>query len=296
VTGVSAGSCTILADQPGDSSYNAAPQTTQTFTVTKTDQTINFGTAPSVSVNGTGTGTGTVSATATSGLAINYTSATSSVCTVSGTTVTGISAGSCEILANQTGNGIYNAAPQATDTFDVNKKQKPVVFSISSRSVKVGGSVALKASGGSGKGVIRYTISQTTGSAVCNISANKVIATGGSGTCTLITNKAGDATYNSATSAPKILTVNKANQAKLTLIATPNVIKAVQTSILSTSGGSGSGGVSFVSSSIGKSICTVIGNQLSYTGGKGSCAVKARKETDQAYNAAVSAVVSVKTK
>ena len=44
---------------------------------------------------------------------------------------------------------------------------------------------------------------------------------------------------------------------------------------------------------IGKSRCTVIGNQLS---GKGSCAVKARKETDQAYNAAVSAVVSVKTK
>ena len=210
--------------------------------------------------------------------------------------MTGINAGSCEILANQTGNGIYNAAPQATQTFDVKKKQKPVVFSISPSSVKVGGSVALKASGGSGKGVIRYTISQTTGSAVCNISANKVIATGGSGTCTLITNKAGDAIYNSATSAPKILTVNKANQAKLTLIATPNVIGAVQTSILSTSGGSGSGGVSFVSSSIGKSRCTVIGNQLSYTGGKGSCAVKARKETDQAYNAAVSAVVSVKTK
>ena len=257
----------------------------------KTDQTINFGTAPSVSVNGTGT----VSATATSGLAINYTSATSSVCTVSGTTVTGINAGSCEILANQTGNGIYNAAPQATQTFDVKKKQKPVVFSISPSSVKVGGSVALKASGGSGKGVIRYTISQTTGSAVCNISANKVIATGGSGTCTLITNKAGDATYNSATSAPKILTVNKANQAKLTLKASPTVIKVGGTSTLSTSGGTGSGVVSYsVSSPIGKSSCTVTGNQLLITGVKGGCKVKALKEADQAYNAAVSAVVSVK--
>ena len=260
----------------------------------KTDQTINFGTAPSVSVNGTGT----VSATATSGLAVTFTSATSSVCSISGTTVTGLSPGSCGILANQTGNSTYNAAPQATQTFTVeNAKtaQKTVVFSLSPSSVPVGSSATLKTSGGTGKGAISYTITQTTGSTVCNISASKVFATGGSGTCTLIANKAGDTTYNSATSAPKILTVNKANQAKLTLKASPTVIKVGGTSTLSTSGGTGSGVVSYsVSSPIGKSSCTVTGNQLLITGVKGGCKVKALKEADQAYNAAVSAVVSVK--
>ena len=173
--------------------------------------------------------------------------------------------------------------------------QKTVVFSLSPSSVPVGSSATLKTSGGSGKGAISYTITQTTGSTVCNISASKVFATGGSGTCTLIANKAGDTTYNSATSAPKILTVNKANQAKLTLKASPTVIKVGGTSTLSTSGGTGSGVVSYsVSSPIGKSSCTVTGNQLLITGVKGGCKVKALKEADQAYNAAVSAVVSVK--
>ena len=117
VTGKKVGTCTINADQPGDSSYNAAPQVTQTLTIAKANQTIRFGFAPRVKVNSTGT----VSATATSGLAVTYTSATTSVCKVSGTTVTGISAGSCKILANQPGDSSYNAAPQVKKNFAVIK-------------------------------------------------------------------------------------------------------------------------------------------------------------------------------
>ena len=52
----------------------------------------------------------TVSAASDSGLAVNFSSLTSSVCTVSGHTVTIIGRGTCTIEANQEGNGNYNAA------------------------------------------------------------------------------------------------------------------------------------------------------------------------------------------
>jgi hypothetical protein len=105
-------------------------------TVTATDQLNNTGT---VTVNGVGiapltpqtitfsnpgaqvVGTPlTLSATASSGLAVTFTSATSSVCTVSGDTATFLTAGTCTIDANQAGNATYAAAPQVQQSFAVN--------------------------------------------------------------------------------------------------------------------------------------------------------------------------------
>ncbi len=80
------------------------------------NQTISFGTAPSISAAG---GTGSVSATATSGLPVTFSSQTTSVCTISGSTVTAVALGSCTIAANQAGNGSFNPAPQATQTFSI---------------------------------------------------------------------------------------------------------------------------------------------------------------------------------
>ena len=48
-----------------------------------------------------------------------FSSQTSGVCTVSGSTVTGLTVGTCTIAANQTGNANYNAAPQATQSFGI---------------------------------------------------------------------------------------------------------------------------------------------------------------------------------
>ncbi|WP_240732246.1 IPT/TIG domain-containing protein [Geobacter sp. FeAm09] len=64
-------------------------------------------------------GVTTVSATATSGLAVTFSSTTLAVCTISGTTVTGVSAGACIIAANQTGNANYGAAVQTTQEIAV---------------------------------------------------------------------------------------------------------------------------------------------------------------------------------
>ena len=61
----------------------------------------------------------TLSATASSGLAVSFTSATTSVCTVTGTTATMVTAGTCVIHATQTGNTTYSAAPLVSQSFAV---------------------------------------------------------------------------------------------------------------------------------------------------------------------------------
>ena len=64
-------------------------------------------------------GSTTISANATSGLAVSFTSLTPTICSVTGSTVTGIAAGTCTIAANQAGNASYNAAPQVTQSISL---------------------------------------------------------------------------------------------------------------------------------------------------------------------------------
>lgn len=94
---------------------------TFTFNVTanKANQTITFGAAPTIIVGGTGT----ISATGgASGNPVIFNSTTTAVCTTGGTngsSVTGVTAGSCIIAANQAGSASYNAAQQVTKSFNV---------------------------------------------------------------------------------------------------------------------------------------------------------------------------------
>jgi hypothetical protein len=101
--------------------YNTASGTVS-VTVNKASQTITFaGTAPTVIVGETGTVTATGGA---SDNPVTFSSTTTGVCTVSGSTVTGITADLCIIAANQSGNTNYSAAPQAIQTFNVLKKRR----------------------------------------------------------------------------------------------------------------------------------------------------------------------------
>ena len=113
----------IDANQAGNANYNAAPQVQQSFAVGKGDQTISFtSTAPVAAA--VGGPTYTVTATATSGLPVTFTidATASSVCSIAGSTVSFLGAGTCVIDANQAGNANYNAAPQVQQSFQVNQR------------------------------------------------------------------------------------------------------------------------------------------------------------------------------
>ena len=66
-----------------------------------------------------------VGATAASGLPVTFTSLTPWTCTVSGTTVSPVSAGACGIAADQAGDVTWDIAPQAVQTFDVTAPPPP---------------------------------------------------------------------------------------------------------------------------------------------------------------------------
>jgi YVTN family beta-propeller protein len=101
---VGAGTCTLSADQAGDADWLAATKVEKSFKVT--NQIITFAALPDVLLSA---GKVTLSAVATSTLPVVFTSSSTSVCEVTGSTVTLVSLGACTISANQDGGGTDKA-------------------------------------------------------------------------------------------------------------------------------------------------------------------------------------------
>jgi len=113
------GNLVIDANQAGTTNFLAAPQAQETIAVLSAlpTQTITFNN-PGTQVLGTPL---TLAATATSGFTVAFTSSTTAVCTVAGTTATFVTAGTCTIVASQPGdNATFAAAPSVTQSFVVN--------------------------------------------------------------------------------------------------------------------------------------------------------------------------------
>ncbi len=87
-----------------------------------------------------------LSATATSGLAVSFASTTPGVCTVSGTTITLVSAGTCSVSASQAGDGSFAAAPTVSQNFTVNSPPTAAVLAVSTASISFGAQINNSAS------------------------------------------------------------------------------------------------------------------------------------------------------
>jgi hypothetical protein len=125
VTIVAAGSATITAAQAGDANYNAATSVAQAMVVKK-NQTITFAALP---LKNAGDAAFTLTASTSSGLAVAYASSNTAVATVSGATLTIVSAGSATITASQAGDGTWNAAAPVAQVLTVNAKPTVAISS-----------------------------------------------------------------------------------------------------------------------------------------------------------------------
>jgi hypothetical protein len=120
-TPTAAGPYNWVATYSGDDNYGtettACNAANETSDVGQLGQTITFtSNTPSAAVVG---GIYTVSATASSGLPVSFSATSSAVCNVSGTLVSFVGPGTCEVDANQAGNGTYSPAPQTSQSFPV---------------------------------------------------------------------------------------------------------------------------------------------------------------------------------
>ena len=127
ISGVDTATLTNSSVQAGDAgnytmvvtnSYGSVTSSVAVLAITQVAQTITFTDALNKAY---GNVPFTLTATASSGMAVSYTSYTEMVATISGNTVTIVGAGLANIVANQSGDATYSAAPPATNLLTVSK-------------------------------------------------------------------------------------------------------------------------------------------------------------------------------
>ncbi|MGH9003866.1 MAG: hypothetical protein ACRDYV_12125 [Acidimicrobiia bacterium] len=165
------------------------------------------------------------------------------MCTVSGSTVTFVGAGTCVVNANQAGNTDWNAAPQVQQSFTVGKGSQTISFTSTAPSGAVVGGATYTVTATATSGL---TVVFTSGSiGVCTVSGSTVSFVG-AGTCVVNANQAGNTNWNAAPQVQQSFTVNTATFA-ITSVAGSGGSKKVSFS--------GTGAVA--GTTITVSICTV---------------------------------------
>ncbi|MDQ1475116.1 MAG: large repetitive protein, partial [Actinomycetota bacterium] len=269
------GTCTIQADQAGNASYDAAPSLARSFTVTKNPQTISFAPLPDVTL---AQSPRTVAATASSGLPVSFSSSTTSVCTVSGTTVTLLSSGICTIQADQAGNGSFNPANPVQQSFSVVSGQGAQTITFSPIADATLAQSPLVASATASSGLPVSFSSLTT--AVCTVSGASVTLLT-PGTCTIQADQAGNGSFNPAPSVQRSFTVSKSNQ---TIVFPPLSDVSLSQSPVTVNATASSGlAVSF--SSLTTAVCSVSGASVTLIT-TGTCTIQADQAGNGSFNPA----------
>jgi sugar lactone lactonase YvrE len=114
VTLLGGGTVTVVAWQPGDGNYNAAPTVQQSFIVNKVPQTITFGILSQQKV---GDAPFALNATTDSGLPVSFSASGSA--TLSGNILILTGWGTVTVTASQAGNNTYAAATNVIQSFFV---------------------------------------------------------------------------------------------------------------------------------------------------------------------------------
>ncbi|MFZ1538980.1 MAG: choice-of-anchor Q domain-containing protein, partial [Chromatiaceae bacterium] len=123
---------------------------------------------------------------------------------------------------------------------------------------------------------VTFTI-DVAASSVCSISGSAVSYLT-VGTCIINANQVGNTNYNAAPQVQQSFAVGKGTQAALTVVATPSTVPYGTTSALTTTGGNGTGAVTY---SAGTSTgCSITGSTLSVIDASGSCNITATKAAD----------------
>ncbi len=198
---------TVTIDNTSGSNgwHNIGFQATQIFAL-KSNQTITFN--PSE----TGTIGQITTLSATGGLSNNpivFMSITPTICTLSGNSVSFVSAGTCTITANQAGNDKYNTAKEISVNITVTPAQiinKNQILSLtSSVKGKVGETGILTAISSAELTEIGFA---TTSNNVCEISGNNITYKL-EGICTVTMTQVGNEQFNAATQNVDIFVISK---------------------------------------------------------------------------------------
>jgi hypothetical protein len=281
-----AGTCTLNANQAGDTDHNPATQTQWTYTVNPAPQTITY-TSPAPSHAIAGDSIHIPSTTTTSGLPVVLTVAASSasVCYIDeNNDVIFLKPGTCTINANQTGDDVYDAAPQAQQSFTVYPADQTVAFTSTAPTAAVVGGATYSPTASATSGLPAAVTVDSSSSSVCSI-VSGVVSFQHAGTCTLNANQGGNADYNAAPQVQQSFTVGKSSQTvAFTSTAPASAIVDGTTYTPTASATSGLSAAITVDSS-SSSICSIVDGVVSFQHA-GTCILNANQGGNADYSAA----------
>ncbi|CAB5660375.1 Beta-propeller repeat [Delftia tsuruhatensis] len=243
--------------------------TQDTLVASAAQPTLPYGGNTTLGASG-GSGTGAVSYAVTAGAAS---------CAIVDNTVTATAVGSCTVTVTKAGDANYLAATTTIDLSVVKAQQPALTATATPGTLPVFGTAALSTSGGAGSGAVGFAI--TDGAAFCSVNGTTLTAQG-TGSCTVTATRLGDANFHDAIAAT-VVTVTPAAQSPLSVQAAPSTVAYGSTATLGTTGGSGSGAVSYQVTD-GAAFCSLAGDQLSATG-VGTCTILATKAGDANHQA-----------
>jgi ribosomal protein S11 len=271
-----AGTIVVAANQAGNATYAPAPQVTQSITIKTASQTISFTAITGAQYAATQI---TLSATASSGLAVTFTSGTTSVCSVTGNTLSLLIQGTCIVHAAQAGNASWAAAPTVTQSFAVSLAPQTITFTPITGTQHAASQLTLAATATSGL-TVTFTSATAT---VCSVSGS-TLSLLIPGTCIVHAAQAGNTTYAAATTQVQSFAVTLAPQTITFTAITGKQYATTQVSLSATA----SSGLTVTFSSTTTTICTVAGSTLSLLT-PGTCIVHAAQAGNSVYASATTA-------
>jgi hypothetical protein len=206
VTMLTKGTCTITATATAGGNYAATSGSPVNITINGANQTITW-TPPGTQTWVAG-GAGTFplgTASDSGGTTVTFASSTGTVCTVSGTNVTMLTAGTCTITATATAGGNYVATSGSPVNITINKIAQTITVTSSAptRARSGGPTYTITATSNSGLTVAFTLDGSSTG---CSL-AGSVVTFTAAGTCRIDANQAGNVDYNGATQVQQVITV-----------------------------------------------------------------------------------------
>jgi large repetitive protein len=284
VTFTGSGTCLIDFNDAGNTTYAAAAQVQQSIKVYSSN-TISVSAAPS---SGGAGGSYSPGASATSGDAVVRTLSSSSTgCTLSGVKVSFTGLGTCHVLFNDPGNGAFAPAAEVEQSIEVHSGNY-ISASTPPAAAAINATYSASASATSGDTVVITLDGSSTG---CSIDKNKVTFTG-NGICKVNFNDPGNGAYAAAKEVQQQITAGSGllYQSTLSLFSTGGTYGKNLTLI--SSGGSGSGAVTYGVTNIGTAGCSITNGVLSSTR-VGTCTVTVYKAGDSTYHSATSLATTV---
>jgi hypothetical protein len=231
-------------------------------------------------------GSFTISVSVSSGLAATVVSDTEAVCTISGSTVTIVAAGTCTLTASRAGATVaqvrYAAAPDVTKSTTIIKAdQVAPTVTVAAGPYTAGTTKNATVAGGTAAGTRSWTLS-----GACS-GSNTAIVLNTAGDCVISVSYAGTADYNSVTASTTI-TVIAANQT-ISFTAPASPVNVGTSAALSATASSG---LTVTFSTSTTSICSISGATVSYDAA-GTCSITAAQAGNTTYGAATNVTRSV---